>query len=195
MVIGDGRATAVDLEALEASGEERREVVDGVVVEKASPSGVHANAQTALATILRVAFDRAPGHGGRPGGWWLLVEARIQLERHSVFQPDVAGWRRERVATRPSETTIAVAPDWVCEVLSPSNASRDQVDKLRTYQRCGVGHYWIVDPRSETLTVYRHRAGEYVLALVAGRTERVRVEPFEAIEFPVGVLFGDEFDS
>ena len=113
----------------------------------------------------------------------------------NIYQPDVAGWRRDRVAVRPIETTIAIAPDWVCEVLSPSNASRDLVDKLRTYQRCGVGHYWIIDPRSETLTVYRHRAGEYVLALVAGRTERVRIEPFDSIVFPVGVLFGDELDD
>lgn len=186
------RATAGDLERLEAEGEERVEVIGGEVVEKAAPSGDHARAQTRLATMLSRAFDRVPGQGDKPGGWWVLVEARVKLEHHEVYVPDVAGWRRTRVAACPSATTIEVAPDWVCEVLSPSNAMNELGAKLRAYQRCAVGHYWIVDPRTQTLTVYRHRDGEYVLARVAARGERVRAEPFEALELAVGVLFGDE---
>ena len=73
----------------------------------------------------------------------------------------------------------AVRPDWVCEVLSPSNASNDLGKKLNAYHRAGVPHYWIVDTEHETLVVYRSTGEGYVVALSAGRREVVRAEPFE----------------
>jgi hypothetical protein len=61
-------------------------------------------------------------------------------------------------------------------------------------QYSAVGHYWIVDPVEETLAVYRFTEGGYLVALKAERGERVRAEPFDAIELPVGIFFGDEPD-
>lgn len=55
----------------------------------------------------------------------------------------------------------------------------------------GVGHYWIVDREHETLTVYRHVAQGYVVALVAGRGDVVAAEPFEHAMLRVGGLFGE----
>lgn len=82
--------------------------------------------------------------------------------------------------------------DWVCEVLSPSNAQTDLVDKLDVYRRAGLPHYWIVDPATETLTVHRLTPEGYLIALRAARGKTVRAEPFEAIELVVGTLFGDD---
>jgi Uma2 family endonuclease len=80
----------------------------------------------------------------------------------------------------------------VCEVLSPTTASVDMGAKLRAYHRCGVPHYWIVDPEHETLTVYRWETPGYVVALAAGRDETVRAEPFGAIDVRVALMFGAE---
>ncbi|WP_437815867.1 Uma2 family endonuclease [Sorangium sp. So ce1078] len=88
-----------------------------------------------------------------------------------------------------------LAPDWVCEVLSPSNTRNDLVKKLRTYHRCQVPNYWVVDPMNEVLTVHRCMEGGYLNVLTAERGERVRAEPFDAIEWSVGVLFGDDPDE
>jgi Uma2 family endonuclease len=107
-------------------------------------------------------------------------------------RPDVVGWRRERCPQRPSGTPIHLVPDWVCEVLSASNASRDTVTKLRLYHRERVPHYWIVDPASATLTVMRWTEPGYLTVLAAERGEIVRAEPFDAIELEVGPLFGDD---
>jgi Uma2 family endonuclease len=90
---------------------------------------------------------------------------------------------------------VRVRPDWVCEILSPSNARDDQVTKFDTYQRCGIGHYWIVDPLLETLRVHRWTQEGYLVVLNAQRGQRVRAEPFEAIELQLGVLFGDDPDD
>jgi Uma2 family endonuclease len=55
-----------------------------------------------------------------------------------------------------------------------------------------VPHYWILDPIERTLTVHRHGEGGYVIALRAEASERVRAEPFEAVELHAGLLLGDD---
>lgn len=112
-----------------------------------------------------------------------------------IHRPDVIGWRRERVAERPRGAPVRARPDWVCEILSASRPQNDLLKKRRTYHRAGIPHYWIVDPRDETLSVHRWHADGYLLALVADRSERVRAEPFDAIVLQVGVLFGDDEDD
>jgi Uma2 family endonuclease len=63
---------------------------------------------------------------------------------------------------------------------------------LRLYHRAAIPHYWIVDPRDATMTVMRWSEDGYITLLRAERGETVRAEPFDAIEFAVGVLFGDD---
>jgi Uma2 family endonuclease len=181
-------ATAADLVAL---GDGRFEVVGGQIVEKAGPSYEHSDAQAGLATFLRSRFHHGGGPPG-PGGWWIVTECEIELETHEVYRPDLVGWRRSRVPERPRGRPIRTRPDWVCEVLSRSNARADLVDKLRTYARAAVPHYWLVDPDDQVLTVYRHRGSTYEVALTAASGETVRAEPFEAVEISVGVLFGED---
>src|SRR5579859_3156259 len=184
-------ATAEDL--VRSRDDERREVVRGAIVEKAAPTGEHANAQSYVAHLVKGPFQRRPGGPGGPGGWWILTEADVEFATHEVYRPDVAGWRRERVPECPKGRPVRVRPDWVCEVLSPSTASRDLVEKMQTLHQCEVPHYWIVDPEHETLTVYRWTRDGYVVALVAGREQRrARAEPFDAVEINVGLLFGDD---
>lgn len=106
------------------------------------------------------------------------------------LRPDLGGWRRERLEVLPDEALIDVVPDWVCEILSPSNPTNDTIRKKRIYQRAGVGH-WILDPRDESLQVFRCQPGGYLEVLGAQRGDVVRAEPLDAIEIAVGVFFGD----
>lgn len=163
------------------------EVLSGVVVEKASPSFEHGDAQLSLGALLKGPFQ---GGRGGPGGWWIASEVEVELAPHDVFVPDVVGWRRDRVPERPKGRPVRTRPDWVCEVLSPSTASTDLGPKRIAYHAAGVPHYWVVDPEHETLMVYRATAEGYTLVLTAGRPDVVRAEPFDAIELRVGELFG-----
>ncbi len=183
-------ATIADLLAIPA---EKRfhEIIDGALVPKAAPSGEHGDAQSALVSKLKGPFQRRPS-GKSPGGWWIYTEVEIQLAPDQVYRPDIVGWRRERVPERPRGTPIAVRPDWICEVLSPSNPGTDRVKKLNRYHQFGVPHYWLVDPIEETLSVFRWMADGYLLALAADRDARVRAEPFEAVEIAVAGLFGED---
>ncbi|MEO7330397.1 MAG: Uma2 family endonuclease [Minicystis sp.] len=183
-------ATLADLLAI-PEDERFHEIIDGELVRKAMPSFIHGDAQSALALRIKGPFQRRPG-GGSPGGWWIGTEVDIQLAPTHIYRPDVVGWRRDRVPARPTGTPIAILPDWICEVLSPSNPGTDRVKKLNFYHQFGVPHYWIVDPMDESLSVFRWTAEGYLLVLAAGREARVHAEPFEAIELPVGALFGDD---
>jgi Uma2 family endonuclease len=183
-------ATAADLISL---GEVAAEVVGGAVVYKADPSAEHGDAQASLANLLRQDFHRRGG-GGHPGGWWLLTEVDVELGVHEVYRPDLSGWRRDRCPERPSGRPVRLRPDWVCEVLSASNAATDQVDKFRVYASSGVPFYWIVDPERRILTVYRLDASTYSVALQAKQGESVHAPPFEVISLRVGLLFGEDPD-
>lgn len=168
----------------------RLELIDGELLEKAAPDAAHASAQSAVVGTLHPRFNRKSG-GGAPGGWWLLTEIDSALGGQG-FRPDVAGWRRESVPQLPGTRPVSIRPDWICEIVSESNAARDTVLKLHRYWLAAVPHYWLVDPRSETLTVYRHHADGYLHVLGATREQVVRAEPFDAIELRVGLLFGDD---
>jgi Uma2 family endonuclease len=183
-------ATASDLSAL---GDAPAEVVGGAIVYKAQPSAEHGDAQAALASFLRHSFHRPSGKGG-PGGWWIPTEVDVELRRHEVYRPDLAGWRRDRVPERPTGRPIAVRPDWVCEILSSSNAATDQVDKFRVYAESGLPFYWIADPERRILAVYRLEGPTFSVALQAKAGETVSAPPFEAVPLRVGLLFGEDPD-
>jgi Uma2 family endonuclease len=181
-------ATLADLFAIPEEVR-RHELIDGAIVEKGAASGEHGAAQRKLSALIDP-FERRPGNRW-PGGWWFATEVEIFFDPLNTFRPDIVGWRRERVPERPKGTPIEMRPDWACEILS-TNRRNDLVRKKRGYHRFGVPHYWILDPDEATLMVYRWSEAAYIEILAAERGERVRAEPFEAIEMDVGVLFGDE---
>jgi Uma2 family endonuclease len=187
-----GTATLDDFWAI-PEAERFHELIGGELIEKAAPSGEHGDAQAGVVGAVRPAFQRRGGPGG-PGGWWIATDTEVEvpLDTQEIVRPDVLGWRRERCPDRPTGFPVRHRPDWICEVVSPTNANLDTVKKLRLYHHVQVGHYWLVDPRDATLTVLRWSADGYVTRLRAERGEVVRAEPFEAIELAVGTLFGDD---
>jgi Uma2 family endonuclease len=167
------------------------EFVGGELIEKAAPSGEHGDAQAGVVSAVRPAFQRRLGGGG-PGGWWIATEVEVLLDKSDVVRPDVVGWRRQSSPERPTGTPVRQRPDWICEIVSPSDAKDDTVEKLKLYHRAATTHHWIVDLRDATVTVMRWSADGYVTLQRAERGEIIRAEPFEAIEIAVGTLFGDD---
>jgi Uma2 family endonuclease len=182
-------ATLEDLFAI-PEDERHHELIDGELIEKGEASGEHGGTQAEVVTTLNSRFGRRPG-GRWPGGWWFATEVEILFPRGQLFRPDVVGWRRERAPQRPTGVPVTLLPDWVCEILS-TNRCNDLIKKKRAYHEGQLPHYWIIDPVEETLAVHRWGPDGYIEILAAQRGERVRAEPFEAIELHVGVLFGDE---
>jgi Uma2 family endonuclease len=187
-------ATEADLLALPEQGR-GYELIGGELTEKQSGFR-HGRAQVRLGQRL-LPYDRRSSGGDRPGGWWFLAEQLVTFAPGQTLRPDVAGWLRERLPEPPvdQDIVVRVRPDWVAEIISPSNAGNDLIKKKRIYHQQRVPHYWIIDPRDESLTVLRWTPDGYTEVLIAERGERVRPEPFTAVELPVGVLFGDDEDD
>jgi Uma2 family endonuclease len=174
-------------EVLDAPAHLVAEILDGTLHTHPRPAPRHARAAGRLLGRIDDPFDR--GRGG-PGGWVILIEPELHLAR-DVIVPDVAGWRRERMPKLPETAWFELAPDWVCEVLSPSTARVDRQIKMRIYAANGVPNVWLVDPLAQTLESYRLENGRWVLLATHGGDETVAIEPFEAVPTALAELWAE----
>jgi Uma2 family endonuclease len=161
------------------------ELIDGELFTSPRPPSRYMRAASRLYRQVGNAFD-ADEVGAT--NWWITFADQINLEP-DVFVPDVAGWRRERVPDWPRDEYWNVAPDWVCEVVSPSTGRLDRVRKLPGYAFHGIPYAWMLDPLLQTLEVYRLEQGRWVTIATHGGDDVVRAEPFEAAEIRLASLW------
>ena len=128
------------------------------------------------------------GDGG-PGGWRILDEPELHLG-DEVLVPDLAGWRRECMPELPDTAYFALAPDWTCEVLSPSTRKLDLVHKRPIYAREGIPHLWLIDPIERILEAFQLHEGQWVLITSVEDDEPVSIPPFEANHLQSGRAVG-----
>lgn len=181
------RATRADLEALPENVV--GELIRGALYAMPRPRPRHGRAEGRISGRVQSAYDY--GDGGGPGGWWIVVEPGIELAALDVGEivPDVAGWRRERLPELPERFTTA--PDWVCEVLSPSTRNHDVRIKRPLYAEAGVRWMWVLDVDARTLVASRLLDGKWLEIGVWSDADRARIEPFDAIEIDLADLWGD----
>lgn len=162
------------------------EILAGELHTQPRPAPRHARASSALGFTIGGPFD---GDIAKPGGWWILDEPEVHLSGH-VLVPDLAGWRRERLPALPETAWFELAPDWVCEVLSPGTARTDRAVKMPIYARLGVLHLWLVDPDARTLEVYaRTPEARWLLLATFQEADAVSAPPFDAVTFRLSALW------
>jgi Uma2 family endonuclease len=162
------------------------QIVDGELHATPRPAAPHTILSSYLGGML-IGASQARVRG--PGGWLILDEPEIHLQ-DDILVPDLAGWKWPRVPS-PVATYFTLAPDWICEILSPSTASFDRKQKMPVYWRECVGHAWVIDPRARTLEAFR-RAPQEREWIPLGTWEgdhRIRVEPFDALELDLSWLW------
>ena len=121
----------------------------------------------------------------------MFSEPELHLGQDIVV-PDLAGWRRSRMPVRSPIPHFTQAPDWVCEVLSPSTARIDRTLKKTLYAQWGVGFVWLVDPVLRVLEALRLHEGQWLELGSWSGNERIRAEPFEALELELEALWFSE---
>jgi Uma2 family endonuclease len=135
-------------------------------------------------------LDNLSEGGGAPGGWHFAIEPELHLGR-DVLVPDLAGWRRERMPVFPDTPAADLAPDWVCEILSPSTRPFDLTEKRELYRLNAVAHLWLVDPDGRTLEAFTLLTSAWTLAAAFQDGDDIRAAPFEALTFPLSALWPD----
>ncbi|WP_367026057.1 Uma2 family endonuclease [Methylococcus sp. ANG] len=161
------------------------EILNGQLVTQPRPAPRHAQATSILTGEIVPPYHQ--GRGG-PGGWWILFEPEMHLGPH-ILVPDLAGWRRERMPALPDEAYFTLAPDWVCEVLSPGTARIDRVVKMPIYAGQAVQWLWLVEPDLHTLEVFRLHDGHWLLEGAWQEADEVRAPPFAELAFSLADLW------
>jgi Uma2 family endonuclease len=159
------------------------EIIEGVLYTQPRPRLGHQHAGGNIFGDLSGPFDR--GRSGGPGGWWILIEPGIELPNTPEISPDIAGVRRERLPSLPASEPLRIVPDWVCEILSPSNRRHDLLTKKPYYAKIGVPYLWLVELEAQALMAYRLENGRWVELGSWGDETDARIEPFEAIPLDV----------
>ncbi len=163
------------------------EIIDGELITSPRPASRHALAGSSLVDELVSPFQKARRG---PGGWWILGEPELHFGA-DVLVPDLAGWRRERMPEFVDVPFFTLAPDWVCEVLSPSTARLDRTKKLGIYAREHIPYAWFVEPVAKTVEVFVLSRSEWILRATHGGQDRIRAVPFDAIEIELAHLWGE----
>ena len=177
------RATYQDV--LDALPNMVAEVVGGTLRTHPRPAALHARASSGIGAKIGGPFDY---DRDGPGGWWIIDEPELHLG-DDILVPDLAGWRREGMPEYPDVAYFTLAPDWVCEVLSPSTRALDQGAKRAVYVREEVGYLWFVDPDVRTLEVFELSRRRWVRADALTGDAPVSLPPFEEISFSLGDLW------
>lgn len=177
--------TYADIEALPAHVV--GEILGGELVVSPRPAPRHTRAASALGMVVGGPFQL--GVNG-PGGWWIFDEPELHLGA-DVLVPDLAGWRRERLPELPDTAWFDLAPDWVCEVLSPSTQRIDRVKKLHIYGREAVQFVWLIDPVAPLLEVYERQDDVWLRRMALDHPKGpVRLPPFEEVELDLALVWG-----
>lgn len=182
--IKDRPATYADV--LAAPADKVAELVNGALHVQPRPVMRHGHASSSLFGEL---YQRRSG--GDQGGWIFVVEPELHLGE-DILVPDIAGWRVATLGDPAQALDVAymeLAPDWVCEVPSPSTRAFDLTEKREIYRRAAVPHIWFVDPLAKTLEAFENREGEWVLTSALCDQADVCIAPFEAFSFPLKSLW------
>jgi Uma2 family endonuclease len=177
------RATYEDLESVPPN--RVGEIVEGELYVSPRPASPHGRATSRLGMLLGGPFDL--GEGG-PGGWLIVDEPELHLGNDALV-PDLAGWRRERMPEMPHTAAFTLAPDWVCEVLSPSTVVLDREKKMKAYAREGVRHLWLVDPLQRTLESYQLEGWRWNPRGLWSGEDTVHAEPFSVFPLKLATLW------
>lgn len=158
------------------------ELLDGAVVTRASPTGRHQDLIGDLYARLRAAAQAANL------GLVRLGPFDVVLDEYNVTLPDLIFVRTERAAIITNVGCFG-APDLIVEALSPTSIERDLRDKLGSYERAGVAHYWVLDPVKEQVRRFALASGHYAEQPLLSREDILTTPLFPSLQLALHDLF------
>ncbi len=163
------------------------EIVEDELVASPRPQAAQTRAAFMLGVELGEQLDQRRGGNGR---WCFLRAPELHLGR-DVLVPELAGWRRERVAAppEPGAPFLTLTPDWVCEVVSPVTRALDRTRKLPLYAQHGVSHAWFIDPEARTLEVFQRLKRGWLFSACYEGEAVLRADPFSHVTLSLGSLW------
>ena len=160
--------------------DERWELIDGELIEMASPTVPHQSVDA----LLGYEFVRLV----KQGLGMVFHSIDVVLSPHNTFRPDLIFVSTER-AHVITHANIQGAPDLVVEIRSPSTASLDETTKRELYERYGVREYWLADPEEQTVTVLLLGESGYEVAGIYARGDTLTSPTLEGFSINLNEIF------
>lgn len=126
----------------------RAELIDGQFYDLSAPNRMH---QRILSELHGTIYNYIKTKGGPCEVYPAPFAVKLFKDDKTIVEPDIS------VICDPNKLTdrgCTGAPDWILEIVSPSNPTHDYIRKLNLYLDAGVREYWIVDPIKTTVVVY-----------------------------------------
>jgi Uma2 family endonuclease len=157
------------------------QIINGELIAQPRPVPKHIFAASCLNGELFSVFSK--------NNWFILNMPELHLHG-DIFVPDLAGWKKSRMPQLPETAYFELAPDWICEILSPSTARLDRTVKMRCYASAEIDYLWLIDPDTQTLEAYQRQNQQWLLLATFSENEQVSIAPFDAIGFDLSILWG-----
>lgn len=165
---------------------ERWQLLDGTAYAMAPPSWAHQTVVTELGRQLGNSLHgKACQARVAPVGVRLARQNEADANIRTVFEPDIlVVCDRRKIDAKG----VRGAPDVIIEVLSPSTASFDQIEKRLAYEWAGVRELWLVDVSNGLLTIYRHNGAQFDAPEIVRATGKIALRALEGVTLELGFI-------
>jgi Uma2 family endonuclease len=127
----------------------RHELIDGEHYVTPSPNTKHQRVSGSLFLLIASWLEQ------HPIGGIFYAPFDVVFSKFDVVEPDLLYLSNERMAEVVTPQHVRGAPNLVIEIGSPGTRQRDETIKKRLYEKSGVDEYWVVDPETDVVRVYR----------------------------------------
>jgi Uma2 family endonuclease len=169
---------------------ERIELLRGYIRQMAAPTPRHQKISFKLVKQIGYFFEKKPCQiYYAPFDVRLYNRSKSLLldkDVYTVVQPDISVICDE---TKIDNKGCNGSPDWIIEILSPSNQQVDLKDKYELYQENGVLEYWIVFPNDNVIQQFVLKDGKYVHTGLFSPTETISPALFPDLAVDVSEVF------
>jgi Uma2 family endonuclease len=141
----------------------RHELIDGEHYVTPAPNIRH---QLISGNFLALIWAYLDAH---PIGRVLDAPCDVVVSEVDVVEPDLLYLSNERAAATLTPQHVRGVPNLVIEIASPGTRRRDETIKRRLYEHAGVTEYWVVDPETDVVRVYRQGAEGFDRAVELSR--------------------------
>ncbi len=173
--------TAHDYRELPEDGP-RYQLIEGELHMAPAPNRFH---QTILLRLAQKIQNHLDQH---QTGKIFIAPFDVYLTDINVYQPDICYFSEKRYPYLTDEGA-AGAPELVVEILSPRTAKFDLGLKKEVYRRTGVREYWVIEPDTKIVKVFRLAENADTPVATLEETDSLSTDFLPGLVLPLATVF------
>lgn len=161
---------------------QKAEFINGEIIMHSHAKIEHLTVSSNLITLLKVFVNK------HDLGYVAVENALISLTRND-YEPDICFFANEKAKRFKKGQMKFPAPDFICEIISPSSEKNDRVIKFEDYAAHGVSEYWLIEPEKQIAEQYILEGEDYKLIRKYGLNSIIESVAIKGFSIPIEALF------